>query len=101
MSPVPTTGSTFGPYRIDERIGMGGMGVVYAATDTRLDRRVALKLVSAQLAGDASFVTRFQREAAVLARLDSPHILAIFDHGEHDGSRTSRPSTSAAATSAR
>ena len=64
---------------------MGGMGVVYAATDTRLDRRVALKLVSGQLAGDPSFVTRFQREAAVLARLDSPHIVAIFDHGEQDG----------------
>ncbi|WP_169799238.1 serine/threonine-protein kinase [Nocardioides jensenii] len=81
-----TPGSNFGPYRIESRLGSGGMGVVFAATDTRLGRRVALKVVSSNLAGDPGFAARFQREASILARLDSPHIVSIFEHGEHDGS---------------
>ena len=81
----PAVGATFGRYRIESRLGMGGMGVVYAATDTRLNRRVALKVISGQLAGDEQFVARFGHEAEVLTRLDSPHVIAIFDHGEVDG----------------
>ncbi len=81
----PGVGATFGRYRIESRLGMGGMGVVYAATDTRLNRRVALKVISGQLAGDEQFVARFGHEAEVLTRLDSPHVIAIFDHGEVDG----------------
>ncbi|MDO9495584.1 MAG: serine/threonine-protein kinase [Nocardioides sp.] len=51
----------------------------------RIDRRVALKVVSAALGGSAEFLVRFEREAALLARLNSPHVIAIFDYGERDG----------------
>lgn len=81
----PVAGAEFGRYRIESRLGMGGMGVVYAAEDVRLRRRVALKMISGQLAGDPEFVARFDHEADVLTRLDSPHVIAIFDHGEQDG----------------
>ncbi|MEO9322668.1 protein kinase [Nocardioides sp. C4-1] len=82
---APRPGDLVGHYRLDEVIGLGGMGVVHAATDTRLGRRVALKIVLGHHTTSAEFTTRFQREAAVLARLDSPHVVAIFDHGEHEG----------------
>lgn len=72
----------FGRYRIDRRLGAGGMGVVYAATDTALDRQVALKLLSAS---DTELVGRIHREAEILARLDSPHVTAIYDHGSREG----------------
>ncbi|HEY9565603.1 MAG TPA: serine/threonine-protein kinase, partial [Nocardioides sp.] len=86
MSDVfPQTGEQFGRYRIDRQIGFGGMGVVYAATDTTFGRSVALKVISARLAGSDEFRRRFHREAAILARLDSPHVITIFDHAEHDG----------------
>ena len=74
-----------GPYRLDGVIGVGGMGTVHAATDLRLGRRVALKIVLGHHASSPEFTARFQREAAVLARLDSPHVVAIYDHGEHQG----------------
>lgn len=82
---VPRVGEEFGPYRIDAHLGMGGMGVVLRATDTRLGRTIALKVVSGRLAGSEEFRQRFHREADVLARLDSPHIIAIYDHAERDG----------------
>jgi serine/threonine protein kinase len=85
MAQLPRVGDRFGRYRIDSQIGFGGMGVVFAATDLTIDRRVALKVVSAALGGSAEFVRRFEREAAVLARLNSPHVIGIFDFGEHDG----------------
>jgi hypothetical protein len=81
----PEVGSTFGPYRIDGVVGVGGMGMVYAATDTRLGRRVAVKVLLGQFAESAEFLQRFQREATVLARLDSVHVITIYDHGEHEG----------------
>ncbi|WP_134766604.1 serine/threonine-protein kinase [Nocardioides sp. 1609] len=84
MPTLPVVGDLFGRYRIDGVIGRGGMGVVFEATDSSLDRRVALKVVSADLGGSAEFLRRFEREAAVLARLDSPHVIAIFDYGTHD-----------------
>ncbi|KRB74961.1 hypothetical protein ASE01_16430 [Nocardioides sp. Root190] len=74
-----------GRYRVDRLLGRGGMGSVYAATDTDLGRSVAVKVISAAHADDAELVARFRREAEVLARLDSPHIIAIFDHGVADG----------------
>lgn len=77
-------GDSFGRYRIDRQLGAGGMGVVYAATDIVLDRPVALKLVTGRLADDPEFLARFHREAEVLARLSSPHVIQIFDHGEQD-----------------
>ncbi|WP_193612372.1 protein kinase domain-containing protein [Nocardioides lijunqiniae] len=85
MPQFPRVGDLFGRYRIDAQIGQGGMGVVFAATDTAFDRRVALKVVSAALGGSAEFLARFEREASLLARLNSPHVIAIFDYGEQDG----------------
>lgn len=81
----PAPGSRFGRYLLDERIGMGGMGVVFRATDTRLNRTVALKLMAGRLAGNEEFTQRFEREADVMARLDSPHVVTILDHGVDDG----------------
>lgn len=75
----------FDHYRIDAVIGVGGMGMVYSATDLRLGRQVALKVVLGQFAENDAFRQRFQREAAVLARLDSPHVISIYDHGEFQG----------------
>jgi serine/threonine protein kinase len=81
MPRFPRVGDVFGRYRIDAQIGQGGMGVVFSATDTAFDRRVALKVVSAALGGSAEFLARFEREAALLARLNSPHVIALFDYG--------------------
>lgn len=79
-------GQVYDRFRVDGQIGQGGMGVVYAATDTRLNRPVALKVISSQFATDASAVARFLREADVLSRLDSPHIITIYDAGQAHGS---------------
>ena len=81
----PEVGSTFGSYRIDGVVGVGGMGMVYTAADLRLGRRVAVKVVLGHFAESPEFLQRFQREATVLARLDSPHVITIYDHGEHEG----------------
>ncbi|NYE35975.1 hypothetical protein F4692_001079 [Nocardioides cavernae] len=78
-------GDTFGRYEVEQALGRGGMGVVHLALDTRMQRRVALKVMSQQLAEDAEGLARFHREAETLARLDSPHIVTIFDHGDVDG----------------
>ncbi|NYJ03010.1 hypothetical protein HNR19_003708 [Nocardioides thalensis] len=82
---VPQPGDQFGRYRIDRVIGEGGMGVVFAATDTRLQRTVAIKVITGPLAGNADFLRRFHGEAAVLAQLDSPYVISIIDHDEIDG----------------
>ncbi|WP_207006939.1 serine/threonine-protein kinase [Nocardioides aromaticivorans] len=74
-----------GPYRIVRRLGQGGMGTVYDALDTALDRHVALKVIVPGLAGDPEFRTRFVREARAQASLDSPHVVQVFAHGELDG----------------
>jgi len=84
MIRLPIAGEGFGRYRLLRKLGQGGMGVVYAAHDTSLDREVAVKLVVPHLAGDEGFRARFQHEAATLARLESPRIVRIYDHGEHD-----------------
>ena len=85
MIRLPIEGEHFGRYRLQRKLGQGGMGVVYQAHDTTLDRDVAVKLVVPHLAGDDGFRARFQHEAAVLARLESPRVVRIYDHGEHDG----------------
>jgi len=73
-------------YRIMERIGAGGMGVVYRAEDTKLGRRVAIKVLPEIFAGDAERLARFEREAKLLAALNHPNIAAI--HGlEEDGGK--------------
>lgn len=78
-------GDSFGRYQVEQRLGRGGMGVVHLALDTQMQRRVALKVMSQQLAEDPEGLARFHREAETLARLDSPHVTTIFDHGDVDG----------------
>jgi eukaryotic-like serine/threonine-protein kinase len=75
-----------GRYRIDAKLARGGMATVYQATDLRLDRVVALKVMHAHLATDPDFVQRFEREARAAARLHHPHVVGVFDQGT-DGDR--------------
>ncbi|VVJ18581.1 Uncharacterised protein [Amycolatopsis camponoti] len=75
----------FGPYRVESLIARGGMGEVHRAYDTRHDRVVALKLLSADFAADHEFQERFRREAHAVARLREPHVIPIHAYGEIDG----------------
>jgi serine/threonine-protein kinase len=68
-------------YRSDQLVGRGGMGAVYRARDLRLDRDVALKVVRAELIGDPEARTRFRREAQIVARLQHPSVVSIYDYG--------------------
>ena len=78
-------GRTLGHYRIDARIGAGGMGEVYKATDTRLDRIVAVKVLPAHFADNPDLKQRFEREAKAISSLNHPHICTLYDVGEHEG----------------
>ncbi len=78
-------GVRFGAYEIVGPLGAGGMGEVYRATDTKLDRHVAVKVLPAHLSGDPVALARFEREAKAVAALSHPAILAIFDFGSADG----------------
>jgi len=75
-----------GRYRLEGRLGFGGMSTVHVATDERLERRVAVKLLAEHLADDPTFVSRFQREAQAAARLVHPNIVQVFDSGQDEGS---------------
>src|SRR5215213_5353839 len=76
-------GTRLGPYEVLSLIGAGGMGEVYQARDTRLDRRVAVKVLTPELA--AEFRARFEREAKAISSLNHPHICGLYDIGrEHD-----------------
>jgi ABC-type branched-subunit amino acid transport system substrate-binding protein/DNA-binding beta-propeller fold protein YncE/predicted Ser/Thr protein kinase len=80
-----TTGSTFANYRIEGLVGRGGMGVVYRATDLRLERPVALKLIAPELAEDERFRERFLRESRLAASLDHRGVVPIHEAGEEAG----------------
>ena len=84
-TPDPFVGREFDGFRIEEMIGRGGMGTVYRATQLSLNRSVALKILPETLLGDAHFLERFHREAAVLSKLTHPNIVTVFDRGEVDG----------------
>jgi serine/threonine-protein kinase len=74
-----------GRYRIQTRLGSGGMAEVWSAQDSQLGRRVALKLLASRFATDAAFRERFRREASAAAAMQHPNIVSIYDRGEWDG----------------
>src|SRR5947199_5007062 len=80
-----SAGTRLGPYEIQSALGAGGMGEVYRARDTRLDRIVAVKILPASLAADSQFGERFDREARAISQLTHPHICTLYDVGEHEG----------------
>lgn len=83
--PVRTHDVLLGRYRLEEKIGEGGMGTVFIAHDSELDRKVAVKLLAAALVNDAEVLERFEREARLTAKLDHPNIVPIYDVGRHEG----------------
>ena len=78
-------GEEFGPYTIESVLGQGGMGTVFLARHARLERRVALKVISPAFADDPGFRARFLRESQLAASLDHPHVIPIYDADEIDG----------------
>jgi len=78
-------GENVGPYRIIAQLGSGGMATVYKAYHAALDRYVAIKVMHAAFKEDPTFLARFQREARIVAKLEHPHIVPVFDFSEHDG----------------
>ena len=91
MNELPTVpggiaaGSQIAGYTVEEQIGRGGMAVVYRASDQRLNRHVALKILAPELASDAGYRQRFLREMRAAAAVDHPNIVPVFDAGEADG----------------
>ena len=80
-----TSGTKLGPYEIQSPLGAGGMGEVYRAHDTRLDRDVAVKVLPANLSSDPNLRQRLEREAKAVSKLSHPHICTLHDIGHQDG----------------
>src|SRR5438445_9226285 len=80
-----STGTKLGPYEIQSPLGAGGMGEVYRARDTRLDRIVAIKVLPKQFQSDSDLKARFEREARAISALQHTHICTLFDVGHQDG----------------
>src|SRR6266540_3596117 len=80
-----SSGTRLGPYEIVAAIGAGGMGEVYRARDTRLDRTVAVKVLPSHLSASPEVRQRFEREAKTISSLSHPHICALYDVGNQDG----------------
>ena len=83
--PDSRLGTDLGPYRIERVLGRGGMGVVYLAEQRELGRKVALKLLPDELAQDADFRARFERESRLAAAIDHPNVIPLYEAGEVDG----------------
>jgi serine/threonine protein kinase len=81
-----TPGTKLGPYEIQSPLGAGGMGEVYRALDTRLQRTIAIKILPAHLCDNPEAKQRFEREARVISSLNHPHICVLHDVGSHNGS---------------
>ena len=79
------SGRKLGPYEIVAPLGAGGMGEVYRARDTRLDRTVAIKVLPAELSANVERRQRFEREARIISSLNHPHICALYDIGHQEG----------------
>jgi eukaryotic-like serine/threonine-protein kinase len=85
-SPAPAVGSRLnGRYRIEDRIGSGGMSTVYRAFDETLEREVAIKIMHSEISRDDAALERFRREARTVAQLSHPHVVMVIDAGEEDG----------------
>src|SRR5688500_2155495 len=85
QQPFLGPGTAFAGYEIHSVIGRGGMGVVYLARDTRLDRKVALKLLAPEFTAHENFRARFLRESRLAAAVDHPNIIPIYEAGDADG----------------
>src|SRR6202795_4677591 len=80
-----TSGTKLGPYEIVSPLGAGGMGEVYRARDTRLERDIAIKVLPANLSSDPNLRQRLEREAKAVSKLSHPHICTLYDIGHQDG----------------
>jgi ABC-type branched-subunit amino acid transport system substrate-binding protein/DNA-binding beta-propeller fold protein YncE len=85
MTAIVTPGATFAGYRVESLVGRGGMGVVYRATDTSLERTVALKLIAPELAEEPRLRARFLKEQRLAASLEHPSVVPVYEAGERDG----------------
>ena len=84
MTTSLSSGTRIGPYELGALIGEGDMGQVYKATDTRLNRAVAIKMLPSAFAADPERLQRFEQEARTAAALNHPNILAVYDIGHHE-----------------